>query len=57
LRKTDADVSLDLQALIEQSYRNGGYDADIDYRSAPVPPLSADDDQWAGDLLRGQGRR
>ncbi len=35
LRQTDADVPLDLQALIEQCYRNGGYDADIDYRCAP----------------------
>ncbi len=57
LRKTDADVPLDLQALIEQCYRNGGYDADIDYRCAPVPPLSADDAQWADALLCGQGRR
>jgi hypothetical protein len=57
LRKTDADVPLDLQALIEQCYRNGGYDADIDYRYAPIPPLAADDEQWASDLLRGQGRR
>ena len=57
LRKTDADVPLDLQVLIEQCYRNGGYDADIDYRCAPVPPLAAEDEQWAGDLLRNQGRR
>lgn len=57
LRQTDADVSLDLQALIEQCYRNGGYDADIDYRCAPDPPLAADDEQWADDLLRSQGRR
>jgi hypothetical protein len=57
LRQTDADVPLDLQVLIEQCYRNGGYDADIDYRGAPVPPLAAEDEQWADDLLRGQGRR
>ncbi len=57
LRQTDADVSLDLQALIEQCYRNGGYDADLDYRCAPDPPLAADDEQWADDLLRSQGRR
>ena len=57
LRPDDADVPLDLQALIEQCYRNGGYDADIDYRHAPDPPLSADDEPWADALLRGQGRR
>lgn len=57
LRQTDSDVPLDLQPLIEQVYRNGGYDADLDYRGAPDPPLSADDEQWASDLLRSQGRR
>ncbi len=57
LRQTDADVPLDLQALIEQCYRNGGYDADIDYRYAPDPPLAADDEQWADALLRGLERR
>ena len=31
LRQSDADVSLDLQALIDQCYENGGYDT-IDYR-------------------------
>jgi hypothetical protein len=57
LRKTDADVPLDLQTLIEQCYRNGGYDADIDYRRDPDPPLLPDDDAWAENLLRSQGRR
>jgi hypothetical protein len=57
LRKTDADVPLDLQALIDQCYCNGGYDADIDYRCTPVPPLAADDESWADSLLRSQGRR
>jgi len=57
LRKSDADVPLDLQSLIEQCYRNGGYDADIDYRRDPHPPLVPDDDSWADELLRNQGRR
>jgi hypothetical protein len=38
LRRTDDEVALDLQALIEQYYRNSGSEADIDYarsRSAP----------------------
>ena len=55
--RDDDSINEDLQALIEQCYRNGGYDADIDYRCAPVPPLAADDEPWAADLLRGQGRR
>lgn len=57
LRETDADVPLDLQALIDQCYRNGGYDDDLDYRSPLEPPLEADDAAWADALLRSQGRR
>ncbi|MBM4089260.1 MAG: DUF4058 family protein [Planctomycetes bacterium] len=57
LRETDADVPLDLQALVDQCYRNGGYDNDIDYGRAPNPPLEPDDQRWADELLRGQGRR
>lgn len=57
LRPTDADVVLDLQALIDQCYRNGGYDEDIDYSLDPDPPLSASDAAWAEGLLREKGRR
>lgn len=57
LRQTDADVPLELQALIAQSYRNGGYDDDIDYHHAPDLPLDREDDSWADELLRSQGRR
>lgn len=51
LREKDADVPLDLQALIEQVYQNGGYD-DIDYREEPDPPLDPADARWADALLR-----
>jgi hypothetical protein len=57
LRETDADVPLDLQALIDQCYRNGGYDDDLDYKVDPEPRLDPDDARWADELLRGQGRR
>ncbi len=57
LRQTDSPVPLDLQVLIELCYRNGGYDDDIDYRSQPDPPLDREDDAWADELLRSQGRR
>lgn len=57
LRPTDPDVPLELQALIDQCYRNGGYDADIDYDTDPDPPLDADDTRWADTLLRQMGRR
>jgi hypothetical protein len=56
LRETDADVPLDLQALIELAYRNGRYD-DIDYRAEPEPRLNPEDAAWADELLRGKGLR
>ena len=57
LRPADRDVLLDLQAVLNQCYRNGAYD-DIDYRGEPDPPLLlASDASWADALLREQGRR
>ncbi len=55
LRATDSDVPLDLQALIEQCYQNGGYD-DIDYTQAPQPPLPPAAARWTAQLLRDAGR-
>ena len=54
LRQSDADVALNLQALIDQCYENGGYDT-IDYRQPPVPPLDADGAVWAEKWLRAKG--
>jgi Protein of unknown function (DUF4058) len=56
LRPTDRDVPTDLQAILEQCYRNGGYD-DIDYRGEPDPPLSAEEAAWADVVLMEQGKR
>lgn len=56
LRQTDADVPLVLQVLIEQIYHRGRYD-DIDYTKQPVPPLDAEDADWADELLRSAGLR
>lgn len=56
LRQTDADVPLDLQAIIDRCYHNGRYD-DTDYRSPPSPPLDPDDAAWANELLAGKGLR
>ena len=39
LRPGDADVPLDLQALVDQCYRNGGYEGTLDYAVDPDPPL------------------
>jgi hypothetical protein len=56
LRASDRDVLLNLQAVVDQCYRNGGYD-DIDYAGEPDPPLARDDAAWADALLRERGRR
>ncbi|MGO9600927.1 MAG: DUF4058 family protein [Isosphaeraceae bacterium] len=57
LRRTDSDVALDLQALIDECYESGRYGDDIDYREDPEPALGSDDAKWAEALLREQGRR
>jgi hypothetical protein len=57
LRQTDPDATLDLQALIDQCYRNGGYDEDINYQTELDPPLSSEDTHWADALLRRKRRR
>jgi len=54
LRKTDADVTLELQVLLDQAYRNGRY-GDIDYRKPSNPPLGRADAAWANDLLTKKG--
>ena len=47
---------LDIQAVVDQCYRNGGYD-DIDYTDEPDPRLKKSDAAWANALLGEQGRR
>lgn len=56
LRDRDPDVRLDLQAVVELAYKNGGYD-DIDYKSEPDPPLDPEDARWADARLREAQRR
>ena len=56
LRPSDPDALLDIQAVVDQCYRNGGYD-DIDYTDEPEPRLGRGDAAWADALLREQGRR
>jgi hypothetical protein len=57
LRETDADVPLDLQAVLDRSYDNGGYQDDIDYEAELDPRLETDDAAWADALLREKGLR
>jgi len=56
LRQTDPDAPLDLQALVDQCYRNGRYD-DLDYKAEPNPPLDPPDAAWAEQLLKSKGLR
>jgi hypothetical protein len=57
LRPDDADVPLDLQALVEQCFRNGAYEGTLDYRIDPDPPLLGADEEWADEHLHGLGLR
>jgi len=57
LRPDDPDVMLDLQSLIEQAYRAGAYDGDIDYQKEPTPPLAGEEAAWANSLLKEKGFR
>ena len=51
LRRTDLDVYVDLQSILDQAYRNGRYD-DLDYARQLDPPLALEDAQWLETLLR-----
>jgi Protein of unknown function (DUF4058) len=57
LRGKDAVVSLDLGAVLSTAYDRGAYEASIDYREEPTPPLSPEDAAWADTLLRERGFR
>jgi hypothetical protein len=52
LRQKDADAILELQPLIEQCYRRGGYDGTIDYKKDPEIAFSESEAKWADQLLR-----
>ena len=52
LRPSDPDAMLDLQALIEQCYRRGRYEGDLNYAAEPEPPLAGVDAPWADEMLR-----
>jgi hypothetical protein len=57
LRPDDNDVPLDLQALVEQCYRNGAYEGTLNYAADPDPPLFGADEEWADEWLREKGLR
>jgi len=57
LRPEDTDVPLDLQPLIEQCYRNGGYEGTLNYAVDPDPPLLGAEKEGAEQWLHGKGLR
>jgi hypothetical protein len=57
LRPEDEDVPLDLQALVEQCWRHGGYEGTINYALDPDPPLLGAEKDWAEEWLRQKGLR
>jgi hypothetical protein len=46
------DVRLDIQAALESAYESGAYLDSIDYHEPCQPPLGADDQAWADQLIR-----
>jgi Protein of unknown function (DUF4058) len=57
LRGKDPETLLNLGAVFRMVYDRAAYDASVDYRKGPQPPLEADDARWARELLRGVGGR
>ena len=54
LAQTDADVMLDLQAVLEQTYELGGYEDRIDYQKPCQPSLSQKDQTWANQRFKAK---
>ena len=48
----DGDATLDIQEAFNRAYDQGRYASWLDYRNPPLPPLRADDKEWAQALLR-----
>jgi hypothetical protein len=57
LRGKDHDAPLELNTVLRTAYDKAEYDATINYRRDPVPPLSREDAAWAAKLLREHGLR
>lgn len=57
LRGKDRDVPLNLGAVLTEAYDRAAYDASVDYRKPPEPPLAGDDEKWARDLVRPRRRK
>ncbi|HET6249306.1 MAG TPA: DUF4058 family protein [Tepidisphaeraceae bacterium] len=56
LRRKESDIALDLQALIDQAYRNGRYDR-TDYAKPCRPPLRGETAAWAKKLIKARKKK
>jgi len=54
LRAPDADVPLDLAAIVATAYDRGKYARKLQYDRPLAPPLSADDAQWAQQRVKSK---
>ncbi len=54
LKRPDADLSIDLQPLIDSTYRLSRYGQTIDYRKPIEPPLLPDEQAWLKKQLRSR---
>ena len=57
LLPADSDALIDLQVVLADAYERGAFDAGVDYRRPPVPPLPPELDGWADALLKEKGLR
>jgi hypothetical protein len=51
LRRTDPDVALDLQSLVDHCYESGRYGEVINYNKPPSPLLPEAEANWAKEIL------
>jgi hypothetical protein len=52
LAAPDADIVLDIQAVLARTYEPGGYAERLNYALPCVPPLAPEDQAWADALIR-----
>lgn len=52
LAAPDADIVLDVPAVLARTYEAGGYAERLDYALPCVPPLTPEDQTWADALIR-----
>ena len=57
LRSPDPDAPLDLRAALDLAYDRAAYDATVNYRKPPTPPLPPQLSRWANKLLKSKKLR